>query len=123
MLRAFTLLLLCQLAGEAIRVAAGLPVPGPVIGLFLLLLGLIVSRRSAPWLDTTATGLLRHLSLLFVPASVGLIQHADRLRAEWLPLLAAVVVSTVAAIAVGALVFVAVARMTGVPAEGEDRKP
>ncbi len=122
MLRAFTLLLACQLAGEATAVLVGLPIPGPVVGLAFLLIGLLVMRRSTPWLDETAGGLLKHLSLLFVPASVGLIQHADRLRAEWLPLLAAVVISTVAAIAVGAFTFVAVARLTGTPAEGEDRK-
>jgi putative effector of murein hydrolase LrgA (UPF0299 family) len=52
-----------------------------------------------------------------------LIQHADRLQAEWLPLLAAVIISTVAAIAVGALTFAAVARLTGHPAQGEDHKP
>ena len=123
MLRAFTLLLICQLAGESTAVLTGLPIPGPVVGLAYLLIGLMVYRKSTPWLDDTASGLLRHLSLLFVPASVGLIQHADRLRAEWLPLLAGVVISTIAAIAVGALTFVAVARLTGHPAQGEDHKP
>jgi putative effector of murein hydrolase LrgA (UPF0299 family) len=123
MLRAFTLLLICQLAGEVTAVLTGLPIPGPVVGLFYLLIGLMVYRTPTPWLETTSSGLLKHLSLLFVPASVGLIQHADRLQVEWLPLAAAVVISTVAAIAVGALTFAAVARLTGYPAQGEDHKP
>lgn len=122
MLRALTVLLLCQLVGEALTGAFGLPVPGPVLGLALLLLALSVIRRPLPWLSETADGLLKHLSLLFVPASVGLMQHAARLEAEWLPLLAALIVSTIAAIAVGAAVFVAVARLTGSEAEGPERK-
>lgn len=122
MLRALTVLLLCQLAGEALVGALGLPVPGPVLGLALLLAALSAMRRPLPWLTDTADGLLKHLSLLFVPASVGLMQHAARLEAAWLPLLAALVISTVAAIAVGAAVFVAVARLTGSEAEGAERK-
>lgn len=123
MLRALTVLLLCQLAGEALTGVFGLPIPGPVLGLALLLLALSLLRRPLSWLTETAEGLLKHLSLLFVPASVGLIQHAERIEAAWLPLLAALVVSTLAAIAVGAVVFVAVARLTGTEAEGAERKP
>lgn len=122
MLRALTLLLICQLLGETVAVFAGWPIPGPVLGLAFLLAGLLVVRRTPDWLQDTSSGLLKHLSLLFVPASVGLIQHVDRLRVEWLPLAAAVLVSTIAAIAVGAVVFVAVSRLIGAPAEGEDRK-
>ncbi|WP_421884573.1 CidA/LrgA family protein [Pacificispira sp.] len=122
MLRALTLLLICQLLGEAIAVLANWPIPGPVLGLAFLLAGLLILRRSPDWLQDTSAGLLKHLSLLFVPASVGLVQHADRLKVEWLPLAAGVIVSTVAAIAVGAVVFVAVSRLIGAPAEGEDRK-
>lgn len=122
MLRALTLLLICQLLGETVAVFAGWPIPGPVLGLAFLLAGLLVVRRTPDWLQDTSSGLLKHLSLLFVPASVGLIQHVDRLRVEWLPLAAAVLASTIAAIAVGAVVFVAVSRLIGAPAEGEDRK-
>ncbi|MDW3205699.1 MAG: CidA/LrgA family protein [Alphaproteobacteria bacterium] len=122
MLRALTLFLICQLLGETVAVLAGWPIPGPVLGLAFLLAGLLSVRQAPDWLRDTSSGLLKHLSLLFVPASVGLIQHADRLRVEWLPLAAAVLISTIAAIAAGAVVFVAVSRLTGTPAEGEDRK-
>ena len=105
MLGAFTLLLVYQLIGEAIAHLAGLPVPGPVIGMLLLFLTL-VARGSAPeWLRSTCQALLAHLSLLFVPAGVGVMLHFQRLGAEWLPIAVALVASTVITIGLTALVM------------------
>lgn len=105
MVHALLTLLACQLAGEVIVRATGLPVPGPVVGLVLLLGALVVRGRVPAALETMAGGLLSHLALLFIPAGVGVIVHLERIRADWLPLSAALVVSTVLSIAVGALVF------------------
>jgi putative effector of murein hydrolase LrgA (UPF0299 family) len=63
--------------------------------------------------EEVADPLLRHLSLLFVPAGVGALQYTDLLRREWLPLLAVVVLSTAATLAVSALAFTAMARRSG----------
>lgn len=105
MLGSLTILLVFQLAGEAISHGFGLPVPGPVIG-FILLLGALLIRRGAPdELRTTATGLLQHFSLLFVPAGVGVMVHLSRLRDEWFPIVVALVVSTLLTIACTALVM------------------
>jgi len=110
MLGALTLLLVYQLIGEVIVQAAGLPVPGPVVGMLLLFLTLL-ARGSAPeWLRSTSQTLLSHLSLLFVPAGVGVMLHFRRLEAEWLPILAALVASTVLTIGVTALVMRALQR-------------
>ncbi|MGZ6126470.1 MAG: CidA/LrgA family protein [Myxococcales bacterium] len=57
--------------------------------------------------------LLRYLSLLFVPAGVGLMRHGERLRAEALPIGLGIVVSTAATVAVTAAVFQLVARAQG----------
>lgn len=110
MLGALTVLLVFQLAGEVIVQFAGLPVPGPVIGLLLLFLGLCLRGSLAEPLRDTANGILQHLSLLFVPAGVGVMVHFSRVSGEWLPILAAVVVSTALAIAVSALVMRALMR-------------
>lgn len=123
MIRALTILLACQLAGEVTAAGSGLPLPGPVLGMTYLIILLLLSPMLMVWLRETATGLLGHLSLLFVPASVGLIQHAGRLQAEWLPILAAIFISTVVAIAVAAFVFAVTARWVGLSPEGEDYKP
>ena len=100
-----TLLLLLQLIGEIVAFAIGLPVPGPVIGLVLLVLLLNLRRRPFGTLEQTCTSLLRHLSLLFVPAGVGVMLHGARIAAEWPAILLALVVSTWASMAVTAAVM------------------
>lgn len=110
MLRAVTILLLYQLAGEVIARALSLPVPGPVIGLALLFATLVARGAVADDLRDTANGLLAHLSLLFVPAGVGVMVYLDRIGREWLAIFAALIVSTVLTIAVTALVLRAMLR-------------
>jgi holin-like protein len=105
MLHAITLLLLFQLAGEAIALLLALPVPGPVIGMGLLFAALAWRGGASDELRGTAQHLLQHLSLLFVPAGVGVMLHAERVAGEWLPIVVALVLSTFAAIAVTALVL------------------
>jgi len=86
MLNGIALLLFCQLCGEALVRLLGWPVPGPVIGMFLLFLGLRYRGRSSHDLDLTADGLLRYLALLFVPAGVGVMVYFDALDGLWLKL-------------------------------------
>jgi len=105
MLLGLLVLLLCQLLGEWIVLALGLPVPGPVLGMVLLLVALIVKRRVPELIRSPAEGLLRHLALLFVPAGVGLMVHAELIAAEWLIIMAALVVSTVVTVLVTAVVL------------------
>ncbi len=97
-----TLLLVCQLAGEIIAVATGLPIPGPVIGMALLFCGLAFHGAVPDGLQATAGGLLKHLALLFVPAGVGIMAHITLLADEGWPILGALLGSTVIAIAVTA---------------------
>lgn len=105
MLAAITALMLCQLIGEALVRLVDLPVPGPVLGLALLL-GAVALRRGVPaTLESTAGGLLKHFSLLFVPAGVGVLQHLPRIEAEWLAIAAALLVSSAATIVVTAVVM------------------
>ena len=110
MLGALTVLLVFQLIGEVLVQFAGLPIPGPVIGLLLLFLSLCVRGSLAVPLRDTANGILQHLSLLFVPAGVGVMVHFSRVSGEWLPILAATIISTALAIGVSALVMQALMR-------------
>jgi holin-like protein len=104
MIEAITFLLLAQLAGEVVARALGVAVPGPVIG--LVLLAVVLAWRGIPKaLNDTAHGLLRNLSLLFVPAGVGVMRQADAIANNWLALSLGLVVSTIATLAVTALVF------------------
>lgn len=105
MLHTLATLLVFQALGEAISFALGAPIPGPVIGMALLLGYLMLQDDAASRLRPVSVELLRHLSLLFVPAGVGLMLHASRLASEWLPIFVALVASTALAIAVTALVI------------------
>lgn len=113
MLHGLVMILICQLAGEAVARTLVLPVPGPVLGMVLLLLIVSLSQRAAEQVRPVAQGLLGHLSLLFVPAGVGVVGHAAVLADQTLGILAAVVGSTALAIITGVLTFSAVAKMTG----------
>lgn len=110
MIPALMVILVCQLFGEVVSHSLHLPLPGPVLGMALLLVSMKVSDRLAALVRPVAQVILGNLSLLFVPAGVGIIGHLDLVQAEGLPLALALIGSTVAAIAVGALTFRAVAR-------------
>jgi holin-like protein len=105
MLGFFTLLLVCQLIGEVIVAATGIPVPGPVIGMAILFCGLLVRGNIPEQLAATAETLLSHLSLLFVPAGVGVMLHVELIGAELLPIAASLIVSTLLTIVVTAVVM------------------
>lgn len=105
LLRSLILLFAAQLAGEILSRGFGLPVPGPVIGMALLFLLLLLRPALPAGLEGVAGGLLGHLGLLFVPAGVGVISHLPLLAAEWRPILAALFGSTLLAILVTGLVL------------------
>ena len=115
-LRGLALLLLLQAAGEAIARALGLPFPGPVIGLMLLLAALRMTWVREP-VSAAAEFLLDHLSLLFVPVGVGVITHLDLVSRYGLQLLAVIVLSTWIGLATTALVL---RSLLGTQADGED---
>ena len=112
LIRYLALIFACQLIGETINVASGIPVPGPVIGMVILFTGLMVKRGLPKDLEITAGGLLKHLALLFVPAGVGVMLHVPRLADEWWPGLLALVPGTLITIAVSALIVQRLGRAT-----------
>jgi holin-like protein len=79
--------------------------PGPVIGLVILLAFLIIKGKVNPSLDFVATGFSQNLGLLFVPAAVGVVLFLPQLKAHWFAVSIALLVSVAAAIAVTALVL------------------
>ncbi|WP_434033414.1 CidA/LrgA family protein [Cupriavidus sp. a3] len=123
MLQTFAILLVFQSVGEVISYALRLPVPGPVLGMILLFGWLVFDDRLLPIIQGTTSELLKHLSLLFVPAGVGIMVHANRIEGEWMPILVALVISTWLAIATTAVVTrLLMRKRTGAPnagAEGE----
>ena len=113
MVQALTLILLCQLIGEVAVRASGLPVPGPVLGMLLLLGWLFARGGVSEALGRTVDSLLGNLSLLFVPAGVGVLVHWPRVSDEWAAIAAALVLGTLIAMAATALTMAGVQRLMG----------
>ena len=116
-IRGLAFLLLLQAAGAAITHALGLPFPGPVVGLVLLLGCLPLSWVREP-VSAAADVLLGNLSLLFVPVGVGVVTHLDLVSTYGIPLLVVIVVSTWLGMATTSLVMKA---MTRSPSGDPDR--
>jgi holin-like protein len=119
-LNGVTLLLIYQLIGEFSVLLLRIPVPGPVLGMILLFLTLMLRKGSGESLDSASSALLSHLSLLFVPAGVGMMVHFDRIANEWLPISVALVLSTVLTMAVTAAAMLASRRVFGVRVQEDD---
>ena len=120
MIISLTVILLCQLLGEVVARGLGWPLPGPVLGMVFLLVFLSLRDRIAvkvpelgKTLDSTGKGLLAHLSLLFIPASVGVVQRLDVLAEHGLGLTVALVASTFVTLVVTVVTFVVVSRLSG----------
>lgn len=95
-----SVLLACQFLGELVARGWGLPIPGPVIGMVILLLALMILGKVPGSLRLAGEGLLRYLTLLFVPAGVGLIAHFELIGNDLWPIIVTLVVSTAITLAV-----------------------
>ena len=118
-LRGLAWLLVLQLVGEVLARAFSLPLPGPVIGMLLLMPTLGWRPLREP-VTEVARFLLAHLSLLFVPVGVGVITHLDVLRQHGFGLLAVIALSTWIGLAVSALTLRALMRSRADEAEAPD---
>ncbi|MDK9697625.1 MAG: CidA/LrgA family protein [Siculibacillus sp.] len=129
MVAGFAMLILCQLIGEVTVRGLGLPVPGPVLGLVILVLAAAAMRRgsgddrfvdpAAP-LGRVADGLLSILALLFVPAGVGVVQYLGLLGEHATAIGVALVASTVITLLATVATFLAIRRLVGVGVEDEE---
>ncbi|NHN90630.1 CidA/LrgA family protein [Acetobacter sicerae] len=114
---AFLILILFQLLGSALQMVLHLPVPGPVIGMFLLAAALLWKRSrtrtdgpkassfDTPALSSLSRTLIACLGLLFVPAGVGLVTQMPVLLANGLPIAVALFGSTLLGLMVTAFVM------------------
>ena len=114
MVRGLLVLLVCQLVGEFLVTALGVPVPGAVVGMVILLLALRVRRPSSKSnVVQTADSLLNHLQLLFIPAGAGVVAYLPLIADAWLPILGGLVLGWLAALIITAAAGVASLRVDG----------
>ncbi|HTG05878.1 MAG TPA: CidA/LrgA family protein [Bradyrhizobium sp.] len=120
MIASLSLILLCQLAGEVIVRGLGLPMPGPVVGLLFLLLLLLARDRfvalargplQQDGVENASRGLLAHLSLLFVPAGVGVVQKLDLVAEHGVAVAAVLAISVVVTLLVTVATFLVASRL------------
>jgi holin-like protein len=106
-----TILLIYQLVGEISVRLLGIPVPGPVLGMVMLFITLLLRGKTDESLETASTALLSHLSLLFVPAGVGMMVHFQHIANEWLSISIALLLSTLVTMAATALIMLGASRL------------
>lgn len=95
LLRGLTWLVLFQLLGTALN-SLFLPLlPGPIIGMLLLFVFLLVRGEVGAPLSEAAAGLLRYLPLLLVPPAVGVMVYADAIAADFWAVFGALALSLV----------------------------
>ena len=120
MIASLSLILLCQLAGEVIVRGLGLPMPGPVVGLLFLLLLLLARDRfvalargplQQDGVENASRGLLAHLSLLFVPAGVGVVQKLDLVAEHGIAVAEVLAISVVVTLLVTVATFLVASRL------------
>jgi holin-like protein len=113
LLVAIFIIFVLQLTGEALQKYFDLAIPGPVVGLMLMLCTLMIAKSkmhpSVISLRTniinTSEQLLSYLSLLFVPIGVGVIMHLQLLEAQLLRILVVIVVGTICTMIFTSAVF------------------
>jgi len=99
LLRGLFWLVLCQLIGTAIN-ALFLPVlPGPILGMLLLVVFLLCRGQVDEPIQQAASGLLKYLPLLLVPPAVGGMAYAEAIVADFWAVIGALVLSLILSLA------------------------
>jgi putative effector of murein hydrolase LrgA (UPF0299 family) len=120
MIASLSLILLCQLAGEVFVRGLKLPMPGPVVGLLLLLALLLARDRfkvlargplQQDGVENASRGMLAHLSLLFVPAGVGVVQKLDLIAEHGIVIMVILAISVVVTLLVTVATFLLASRL------------
>lgn len=93
LLRGLTWLVLFQLLSTALNHLLVPILPGPIIGLLLLLVFLIARGEVGKPLNEAASSLLRYLPLLLVPPAVGVMVYAKDIAADFWAIVGALVLS------------------------------
>lgn len=97
----FTLLVF-QFLGGCIAKFFNLMIPGPVIGMLLLLIFLLIKKRSFFSLDNAVDLHLKYLPLMFIPAAMGIITQVDIIEKEFVAIIVSLFIGTIIAIAFSA---------------------
>lgn len=93
LLRGLSWLVALQLLGTALNVLFLPVIPGPIIGLVLLFIYLMLRGGVNESLNEAASSLLHYLPLLLVPPAIGVMTHFDDIKADFWAITGALVIS------------------------------
>ena len=112
MLKSLFIIFFYQLLGEAIQKIFEINIPGPVIGLILLLLSFIFffkrltqSKKMIKEIYVTSNKIINYLSLLFVPIGVGVVMHINYLGDNLFKIFSIIIIGTLATLVFTAFVM------------------
>lgn len=93
-LRQLLIILALYMAGQVIQAILNIPIPGNIIGMLLLLIGLYTKMIKLEMVEKVASFFLKNLAFFFVPAGVALITTVDILKESWHKIFVIAIVST-----------------------------
>ena len=120
-LRAFLFIYLCLYIGTALSSLLPVEIPGSIIGMLVLFLLLALHILPVGWVKPGCTLFIRYMTLLFVPASAGIMNHMDILSAQFGPIIVSNVLSTLIVLITTSGVSQLIQQRTSVP-EGENHE-
>ncbi|MBU8917424.1 CidA/LrgA family protein [Bacillus sp. FJAT-29953] len=98
----FITILLIYLIGNGLVRWLDLPVPGSIVGMALLFLGLTLKVCKLKWVEAIAQLHIKHITLLFIPFAVGVWHYTGIFRIEGLKLTAILAASSISVLLVTA---------------------
>ncbi|MFT5874670.1 MAG: holin-like protein, partial [Clostridium sp.] len=93
-LRQLMIILIPYIIGTVLQITLNISIPGAVIGLILLFLGLQIGIIKVEMIEEVCEFFLSNMSFFFIPAGVGLMKAFGVLKGKWLPFIIIVLVST-----------------------------
>ncbi|RKQ33531.1 CidA/LrgA family protein [Oceanobacillus halophilus] len=82
------------LVGNWIQQKLDLLIPGSVIGMIILFLLLLSNLIKVSWIEEGTKFMIRHLTLFFIPVTVGVISYFELFRGRGFLLVVIVILST-----------------------------
>jgi len=104
-LAGFIILVLFQFAGEWIKTQWQLVLPGPIIGMLMLFICLLIFQGIPKPLLLAAPLLIRYLAIMFLPAAAGIFFLGDAIKSQWFAIIAAIVIGTLLSLVFNGIVM------------------
>lgn len=99
-IRQFGIILAITFIGEILKYLIPLPIPASIYGLVIMLALLMTKRLQVSAVKEASSFLIEIMSLMFIPAGVGLIVSFNAIKDIWLQLVVIIIITTIAVMVV-----------------------